>query len=349
MHSEAKSGIGKQFDDYTLSGRHNFVTQAKGFGIILVIIGHFVSYNYMPPAMESIRLWIYSFHMPLFMILSGFLFGHTLRRSQGKLMLRTFIGKKFKRLIIPYFFVSASILLLNYALHTLLHIEVKSGANIATDLLRMTYENVGGSNVFLWFLYTLFLIFVISATVLRLGNIGKYLLPLLALLLFFTPLPETFYLSSVGHYLIHFCIGMGLYTASQRYKGNYNTLLALLIATSILLHLYLLTLPSSDILHFTRSLLATVGFLGLFYLLSIRHRLPSLHMMGQYSAHIYLLHMAGIHPIRIIYDYIGIYTPATFFVALSCAVVCGILFPILFTRYVVNRSRLLSFLLGGKS
>ncbi|MBF1069294.1 MAG: acyltransferase family protein, partial [Prevotellaceae bacterium] len=39
---------------------------AKGIGIILVIIGHMSS--------SYLRDWIYSFHMPLFFIISGICF-----------------------------------------------------------------------------------------------------------------------------------------------------------------------------------------------------------------------------------------------------------------------------------
>ena len=45
--------------------RLNYLDYAKGIGILLVVLGHI--YN------NSVKLWIYSFHMPLFFIISGYL------------------------------------------------------------------------------------------------------------------------------------------------------------------------------------------------------------------------------------------------------------------------------------
>ncbi len=51
---------------------------AKGIGIILVILGHLIK-NYNNILFGGIHDWIYSFHMPLFFILSGMTFSHKRR------------------------------------------------------------------------------------------------------------------------------------------------------------------------------------------------------------------------------------------------------------------------------
>ncbi|HFC54058.1 MAG TPA: hypothetical protein ENJ43_06455, partial [Gammaproteobacteria bacterium] len=61
-----------------LSNKHIFfgwVMIAKGIGIVLVVIGHFHLPD-SPEAWHDIRRIIYLFHMPLFFILSGFLYIH---------------------------------------------------------------------------------------------------------------------------------------------------------------------------------------------------------------------------------------------------------------------------------
>ena len=45
-----------------------FIDNAKGIGIILMILGH------IPNMPEFFHSWIYSFHMPLFFFISGYLF-----------------------------------------------------------------------------------------------------------------------------------------------------------------------------------------------------------------------------------------------------------------------------------
>ena len=48
--------------------RNQSIDIAKAVGIILMVVGHF---NGLPLWFEK---WIFSFHMPLFFILSGYLF-----------------------------------------------------------------------------------------------------------------------------------------------------------------------------------------------------------------------------------------------------------------------------------
>ena len=48
----------------------NWIDLAKGIGIILVLIGHS---KFLPITLKN---YIYSFHMPLFFILSGYVFSN---------------------------------------------------------------------------------------------------------------------------------------------------------------------------------------------------------------------------------------------------------------------------------
>lgn len=73
--------------------RVDYIDIAKAIGITLVILGHINNYN------ESIKPYIYAFHMPLFFFLYGF--------SQNKKFINenkliSIIYRRFKSLIIPY-------------------------------------------------------------------------------------------------------------------------------------------------------------------------------------------------------------------------------------------------------
>lgn len=68
--------------------RITWIDTAKGLGIFLVVLGH----NSIPAAIFG---YIFSFHMPLFFFISGFLFKKDLNFSN-------FAAKKFKTLILPY-------------------------------------------------------------------------------------------------------------------------------------------------------------------------------------------------------------------------------------------------------
>jgi fucose 4-O-acetylase-like acetyltransferase len=71
----------------------NFIDTAKGICILLVLLGHV--YEIPLPLFK----YIYSFHMPAFFFISGYLF-NTIRLSENYF---EFFKIKWKRLIIPYF------------------------------------------------------------------------------------------------------------------------------------------------------------------------------------------------------------------------------------------------------
>ncbi len=67
----------------------------KGFLGILVVVGH-VFFNYTPSGESSFAVnFCYSFHMFLFIFISGFLIGHKEHNNK-------WLWKRFKRIIIPY-------------------------------------------------------------------------------------------------------------------------------------------------------------------------------------------------------------------------------------------------------
>lgn len=68
--------------------RIDWIDMAKGYGMLAVIIAHICS--------GPLHAWIYTFHMPLFFFLSGYVFNN-------KYTFDVFIKKKAKSLLVPYF------------------------------------------------------------------------------------------------------------------------------------------------------------------------------------------------------------------------------------------------------
>ena len=79
-----------------MNKRINWIDMAKGYGTILVILGHLIKSGF-------VRYEIYSFHMPLFFFLAGYVFSPT------KYNCKDFITKKLRTLIVPYFFMGTII------------------------------------------------------------------------------------------------------------------------------------------------------------------------------------------------------------------------------------------------
>ena len=148
---------------------YKWIDVAKGIGILCVVAGHaitFLNHENTTFIVSTIRNLIYSFHMPLFFFLSGFLLNY----SPGPLQ---FIRKKIKRLVIPYFFtyiVTSVFLFISYIL-----IKIPDSFSGFHYFLGMLYGTLlqfriqTGTDVFspLWFLPALFCALLISYALLR--------------------------------------------------------------------------------------------------------------------------------------------------------------------------------------
>ena len=115
----------------------NYIDYSKGIAILFVIFGHVYSGN------NIATTWIYSFHMPLFFIISGFL----LKLNKNK-DTKSMILKKFKSLMVPYILFSI-INIVGFYLIKDLSYEVFKG-NIFNTI---TLFGIGA----LWFLPALFI------------------------------------------------------------------------------------------------------------------------------------------------------------------------------------------------
>lgn len=72
--------------------RIEWIDMAKGWGMLLVILGHIGDLG----EYAFFKIWFFSFHIPLFFFLSGYVFRDTDRFS-------VFLKKKLRSIIIPYF------------------------------------------------------------------------------------------------------------------------------------------------------------------------------------------------------------------------------------------------------
>ena len=123
--------------------RINWVDVGKGIGMILVVLAHVYKYN-------PIREWIYSFHVPLFFFLSGYVF------EPRKYIFVRFLKKRIYSLIIPYFIFA----FLSYLYWLFIARNFRTQElNILTPIYGFIYGNLSigmEPNRSLWFLPCLF-------------------------------------------------------------------------------------------------------------------------------------------------------------------------------------------------
>lgn len=132
--------------------RINFIDIARAIAIIYIVIGHTLVHS---SHCHYIFKFLYSFHVVLFFILSGYTF--TVKESFNR-----FVKNKFLRIMIPYF-VWALLYLIPYFIlgqNVGDTIGTTSSFNIVTQLKNVMYGNGNMSalkqNSSLWFLPTLF-------------------------------------------------------------------------------------------------------------------------------------------------------------------------------------------------
>ncbi|MFI1771043.1 acyltransferase family protein [Thalassobellus citreus] len=132
----------KDFKVLQYQERIHFIDIAKGLGIWLVIIGH-LNTN------EFLHNMIYSFHMPFFFFLSGYL-------NKESTKIGSLIGKKGRTLLIPYLFFGLLSIFIMLFFKVVLNNPIQS--KHLNDIIRITYYNGNPLpiNKVIWFLMVLF-------------------------------------------------------------------------------------------------------------------------------------------------------------------------------------------------
>lgn len=150
------------------SGFLKFIAYLQITGIILVVLGH--SFHEYPGGATSTLFYkmLYSFRMPMFLFVSGFLMVYTTRmRGAGAPGVRRFTASKIKRLLIPFVVLS---------LVTFIPRTMMSG--MADDAIALSLSSLVDGLTdrnhliipYYWFLMTSFTLLVITYAVITLGS-----------------------------------------------------------------------------------------------------------------------------------------------------------------------------------
>ncbi len=138
--------------------RINWLSVLQGWSMLLVVIGHVTLTNVFQdpetPVSAEIERIIYSFHMPLFMFISGFLFYLT-KIGRNKRYVET-IGDKAKRLLIPYAAFTCATFFLKYAFNPLMRRPVDFSWSEILDIVTFRSNPLAE----MWFISTLFVLFL---------------------------------------------------------------------------------------------------------------------------------------------------------------------------------------------
>lgn len=315
----------------------------KGIAIMLVVIGHFCPGAIATQGYINLRTMIYSFHMPLFMIVSGYLYSSSNKIVSFYEYIKL-VKHKSIRLIIPYFIVSICILIIKVIFQNFVILEHPVTSKFLFQLILCP---MGGFATFLWFIYTLFIIFTIIPILERIMN-NYFILLAISILFYFAHIymPKVFCLNLVVTYLPFFIVGILI--KKTYYKNHVLMISCISLAMLTLLLNFLLITENEKIFSKSSLSLTTALFLSLTiwwlskYMIRLKMLSRALISLGTYSSSIYLFHTSAMAlPKLLLSDFMKINT-ACFYI--STLIICsiGISIPILLTEIIFNRSKILS-------
>lgn len=222
------------------------------WGILLVVLGHSgFEEKIISKELAYLHSWIYSFHMPLFFLISGYLFSHTNKQFET-IQSGKFLWKKVKRLLVPYFVLGTVIYFIKFAFAGLSHASREFSVG-EFFFMFMAPNNPNSTLGYLWYVFTLFVIFCVVVAIskcrINLKTVVSNLIIMVAGMLVLHFMPQTDWLNiyAVLCYLPFFLVGILFNQYEERFlrfvKTGGGKTTALLLISTILLTYYPIYLP----------------------------------------------------------------------------------------------------------
>lgn len=291
--------------------RYSLISAMKVFGILVVVLGHSMilyqdSWGIFTPVVKSsqiniIKSYIDIFQMPLFTMISGYLFYNTLERKKYK-TIKMLIIDKFKRLIIPFIVVA-----LLYVIPIRLFVEYDNYNSSIKEALKLFL--LGQDMGHLWFLLMIFWVFIIFYLVLKLKMSYKCNI-LICIVMYFisSQLPSILQIKRALYYIIYFNIGflINKYRNSIKLKNSHMFLLIMISIISWMVRLVTNGSEKYMILNYLLYLISSSSIVIVIYELFTRIKWdiiiekPIIRIIDKYNFGIYLFHEPIIY---IIYYY----------------------------------------------
>ena len=320
-----------------MHARHRYdIDRAKGLAILLVVFGHLMSSGYPPGNgwYDTAKDIVYSFHMPFFMYLSGYVFGFANKQWTGFSAYPRYLRDRAVRLLVPFALFGLLIVVGKYLSHFFLYVD-DPPRRLSTGIEELVLDTRRSPALSIWYVYVLF---VYSAAMPLLWRAGMRWPAAVAagLLAYFIPATDILYLDRVATYFLFFAIGGFVAERRDALEPWFRRLMPLWLG------LFAVTLASewTALRESVRLLVCGIAAIpalhGLVQSRAFR-RDRLLVVLGDYAFAIYLLNTIVIGLVKAGYlkvaPFAGPYAPF----ALALFFATGTLVPILVRRYVAQR------------
>lgn len=302
--------------------RNILVDKLKGYACFLVLFGHVImgirlaGIN-IPAFFEGVELFVWSFHVALFLFLSGVVYKET-GEWKGKNTRISFIIHKLINLGVPYVVFSAIYILINS------FVGEANTNSLALDVLNIWKTPVAQY----WFLYALFFLFVIW-TVLS-GFLKNWQITVIVLLIgYVLPLLGVGFGSFDIVFYSALAFGVGTFIDFKRIVKLHIWIKVLIILLHLATSVTLIVLGKIEDIFFKELMIlfgiySSILFISL--LQQIKYVSRFLLFVNKYSLQIYLLHTIFTAGIRIILIRLNV---TEWWIHVIMGTVCGLLFSVL--------------------
>lgn len=316
--------------------REEWIDFAKGIAILLVVIGHVNSglresgvFSNYKGFLNYIDFTIYSFHMPLFFAISGYLYSKTTRINS----IYEYKHDTFKKIIslgIPYLVFS-----LLYCSIKLLFSKYVNKSIDMNVIMKIPFKPIE----FLWFLYALLGIFLLVLT-LDFVSKNKYLnLVILTLLFISTYFFKTsiVILDYAFKYSFYFYLGKFIQEKNGILKNNKIFIISIVLSmvTNVLLYSNLMDI---DIL---KVVFAISSSYVIFVISNKMEKNDVINFLGKSTLQIYLMHVIICSATRVMLLKLGI---INIFVNYVLGISFGVIIPLI-AYSIISKFKILDFCL----
>lgn len=320
--------------------KYREIDYARGIATILIVIGHVITQvdsQHSTIFLAVLGGGLYSFHIYVFFFVSGFVSTKDLYKSVNK---HEFIKKRALKLLVPYFtmgiiYIPLRLFMSKYARNPFL---------ISDSWKILIGQNPDGS---LWFLYMLFLISVVTIfTFNEKTNKMCLIITGVAWMVSCIIQPENDIVLSLSRYTFMYMLG----TCSRIYYANWLGILKEPIVMIVALIAFVIgntinyKFNTEAMLPIT-AVTGTTVILGLAKLFDSKGKHKKLiDIVSANCMEIYIFSEPMKVVLRLLINRSGI----NYYVGLMLIICGAILLPVLFAKFIVKRSKILSFLFLGR-
>ena len=325
--------------------RIEWLDSLKGFAIFLVVVGHvilgyiraetFTEYQW---SLQFVYDVIYSFHMPLFFLISGFLYKLTWARKNTGLLKK--ISNKFLNMVPMYLLFSVVFWLSKYYATLYGNIQMSDHFNLV-DLMHIYIAPLS----YLWFLYVLIWLFVAIPIF---ESIIKPTTVFIIFLCLYFFMPPVHGLLKIINLIIYGGVYFTLGSVLCMYQDQLRTIICnkLIGIGFISIVLAVITFPYIEVHNILKFICAISGsvFLSiLFFKFKNIKWVTIWNICGRYSLGIYILHLYFSGPLRTIFKHLSI---DNIMVCLILSCMISTIVPIFIVKFF-DRYKITSWIFGN--